>query len=119
MDYRKIKEEISRKNLNEKYFIPETTGLTVQGFNKAIKKGTLKVADLEMISKALGIGTSYWFKDEELTNLEEAKQAYGEPASVTIKRLNRQIDEYLSRIEKIEAENDLFREKLGIRKVIG
>lgn len=119
MNYSKVKEEISRKSFNEKFFIPEVTGLTVQGFNKALRNKTLKVSDLEKISKGLGLPMSRWFLEEDQVAEQGAIPVYGEPASITIQRLNRQIDQLLDQLEKLKHENETYMEKLGIRKASG
>lgn len=90
MDYNKLKQEIKRRSLNEKFFIPEHTDLTVQGFNKAIKNDTLKVKDLESISRGMRIPVSYWFSEEDLV-MKEEEHTYGSK----VEKLTRLIDDLI------------------------
>lgn len=47
--------------------------MTETGFHKAVRNHTLKVRDLEKISRELGLPMTYWFEDdlEELTHEEQ------------------------------------------------
>lgn len=65
MNYKKIEETIKSKNFALKFFIPKVTGMTVQGFRKAILNETIKLRDVEKISEALGLPMKYWWEENQ------------------------------------------------------
>jgi hypothetical protein len=73
LDYNKIKKEITSRNFSIKKFIEGKIGLTENGFYMAVKNDTLKVRDLEKISRALELPMTHWFEDDtsDLTAREE------------------------------------------------
>jgi hypothetical protein len=117
LDYNKIKEEIKRKNFNEKFFIPENSDLSVQGFNKALKNDTLKVKDLISISKGLSLPVSHWFKEEDQFMISEAKVTYGDNPAMIIKELRALMEDCLDDKRRMKQEIDELKEKLGFSKV--
>ncbi len=113
MNYNKIKEEIKRRNFNENFFIPENSKLGVQGFNKAIKKKTLKVEDLISISNGLKVPVSFWFQEEDKMILAETEKTYGDNLAVIIKELRGMLNDSLDDKRRMKEEIDDLRQKLG------
>lgn len=107
MDYNKIIKAIKQRDLQIATFIPEVTKLTVQGFRKALSNRTLKVKDLESISKALGLPMDYWWEDgSDFTSIEKRDQEELKKLKerisrqeLTIDHLNDQIVELKKRLE--------------------
>jgi hypothetical protein len=71
--YNKIKKELTDRNINLKDFFGKRVGLSEGGFHQAVRNNSLKVRDLEEISKVLGLSMTHWFEDDvsDLTLEEE------------------------------------------------
>jgi len=117
LNYNKIKEEIKRRNFNEKYFIPENTELSVQGFNKAVKNDTLKIKDLITISKGLKVPMAYWFQEDDDSITAETEITYGDNSAKIIKELRTLLNDCVDDKRRLKQEVDELREKLGFGKV--
>lgn len=101
MDFNKIEKTIHAKNFSLKYFIPEVIGMTPRGFKISCDRQTLKVADLEKISKALRVPLSYWWDDDADLISQEPDETY-QALKEENNRLKRQIDvnlDYISRLQ--------------------
>lgn len=113
MDYNKIIKAIKQRDLQISTFIPEVTKLTVQGFRKALSNHTLKVKDLENISKALGLPMAYWWEDgSDIISIEKKDQEEFKKLSekisrqeLTIDHLNDQIVELKKRLEGVKSKS--------------
>jgi transcriptional regulator with XRE-family HTH domain len=77
LDYNKIKKLIALKNISIKRFFEEQIGMTENGFHQAVRNHTLKVRDLEKISRELGVPVSYWFEEDENVPIENAAAERG------------------------------------------
>lgn len=108
MDYSKLNEIFKAKNITLKHFLKKNVGLTVNGFRLAQKNETLKVKDLEKISKALKLPMTYWWEedpgsvfmgDQEPYELsDEERKMYQD----VIKNLNKIIKESEERLARME-----------------
>lgn len=83
--------------------------MTVQGFNQAIKRETIKLRDVEKITNALGLPMSYWWEDDQDDFLikgsgpdygftPEKEKMYQD----AIRHLGKRIDELEEQLEKKE-----------------
>jgi hypothetical protein len=113
LDYNKIIKTIKQKDLQLAAFIPEVTSLTVQGFRKSVANETLKVKDLECITRALGLPMAYWWQDDtdiftlDRNSQDEVKQMRKkiERQELTIDHLNDQIVELKKRLEGVKTKS--------------
>jgi hypothetical protein len=64
MNFNKVREAIKAKNFQLDYFVKNATGMKPDGFRLALDNETLKVIELEKVSKALKLPMSYWWDDE-------------------------------------------------------
>lgn len=101
MDYNKIPKIIKDKKYLKTHFIEDKIGMSLMGFNQTIKNGTLKVRDLEKISKELGLPMYYWWAEEDLIMPNEQSKIYGESPGEIIADLRRQIKGYVVMIENL------------------
>jgi hypothetical protein len=101
MNYSKIKENIQSKKYLINNFIIEKIGMTVHGFNQTIAHETLKVRDLEKISKELRLPMRYWWEEEDQSLVQEQSKIYGEDPREVIVDLRRQIKGYVITIENL------------------
>jgi len=116
MDFNKIPEYLKKKNIKLKEFIPMNTSLKVDGFRYSIKNETLRVIDLESISKALNVPVSFWWDEEKLNVVNDYKEKYFNK----LEEENTYLKERLRKCDKTE-ENlrmqiDELRERLGLKK---
>ena len=115
MDYKKIKEEIKRRNQNENFFFPEHVGMTVQGFNKAVKNDSLKVRTLEAISAGLNVSVGFWYEGGGALATENEGQ-YTRQFETMVHDLRQTIKDLREDKKRLLQENEQLRDQLGYRK---
>ena len=127
MDYRKIKEALTSKNISIKRFAEEKLGMTEAGFHQAMKNNTLKVRDLEKICELLDLKVWYWYNEDIQKFFDEnhrAKREYEklrEELIITQSKTIELLEIEIQRIRKelLEAEVKLSKQELKTEKVIG
>ncbi len=97
MDYNKITQELKRKKMLHQD-LARQMGITRQGLTAALRNKSLRVKDLESISEILDVPISYWWEEYQVN---ENKISY-QSQDMIIKRLNRQIDNYLDDIKRFK-----------------
>lgn len=97
MNYKRITDKIKSKNLGKVNFIEKEVGMTLAGFNSALKEQTLKVRDLERISEALHVPMNYWWPDEQPMITEEQPVIY---ETKRLRKENKKLDEDLERCKR-------------------
>jgi len=109
MNFNKITELIKKKNIQLKEFIPKNTSLGVDGFRYSISHRTLKVTDLEKISKGLNVPISYWWDDDAEYDFEDPQRYYGRSANEIINELRDDKERLKQRVDELES-------RLGLKK---
>jgi transcriptional regulator with XRE-family HTH domain len=104
MIYNKIRKTIEENNFKIKAFF-KSCGFSDSFIYKAESADSLKVKDLEIISKKLGKPMSYWF-EEEKNVLMEQKIEYEKTHKKTVDELTDTISYFKHKCEKLEKENE-------------
>ncbi len=110
MNFNKIPELLKKKNIQLKEFVPKHTSLGVDGFRYSIQHGTLKVKDLETISKGLNVPISFWWQDDFEFVFEEGEQKYYG------RSVNQEIADLRDDKARLKQRVDELEERLGIKK---
>jgi hypothetical protein len=119
MNYNRIKDEMIRQYGGVSQFFAregKSLKMTEGGFYQTVRRESIKVRTLEIISSKVGRAMTFWFQDDISPELSNPKVLYGEDASIVIQRLNRQIDKLMNDVDKLEQENDSLKEKLNLSK---
>jgi len=121
VDFNKIFEEIKKRRFTFRS-VAQSVGISEPGLRGTIKNGTLKIEDLELISKKIEVPMTYWWEDEPL-QVKDREIEFDIGKSVGMKPLIKENKELKNRVKLLEMTlenlndqiNDM-KQKTGYRK---